>query len=265
MFILSKVVGLLTDPTNLVVLILVAATILLWTRHARVGRVVLVAECLTLAVVAVLPLEEWLLAPLEDRFPISPPPETIDGLIVLGGAIDPVISVERGQPSADGAIDRLIALVDLGRRYPQARIIFTGGSGSLTEQRYKEAPVVKEFLAQIGFDASRVEFEDQSRNTRENATLTQAMANPQPGQKWLLVTSAMHMPRSVGVFRGVGWTVTPWPVDFHTTGHPTPTRFRFHIAGGLSVLGTALHEWIGLLSYHALGWSDELFPGPMPL
>lgn len=262
MFLLSKVVGLLTHPVNMVFLTLLLATALSMTRFFRIGRGILLAECAVLMVLAVLPLEEWLLAPLEDRFPVPQLPRQVDGIIVLGGAIDPVISVERGQPSADGAVDRLIALVDLGRRFPQARIIFTGGSGSLTEQRYKEAPVVRQFLDQVGFPSSRVLFEDQSRNTRENATLSLEMARPQPGETWLLVTSALHMPRSVGTFRAVGWDILPWPVDYLTTGTPSADRLRFSVAAGLSVLGTALHEWLGLLSYRVLGWSDALFPAP---
>jgi uncharacterized SAM-binding protein YcdF (DUF218 family) len=262
MFIISKVVGILTNPTNLAFLTMGLATLLLLTRRHRLGRAILLWECVVLLIVAVLPFEEWLIAPLEDRFPPPANLSRVNGVVVLGGAIDPVGSALRGQPNAGGAIDRVTAMVELSRRFPDATIIFTGGSGSVIEQGYKEATAVGQYLAQLGIDGSRIVFEEQSRNTRENATFTKALANPQPGQTWLLVTSASHMPRSVGVFRAAGWEVTAWPVDYATTGTASLARLRFNLPAGLGVLAAASHEWVGLLSYRLLGWSSDWFPAP---
>ncbi|OAN46400.1 YdcF family protein [Magnetospirillum moscoviense] len=262
MFILSKVVGILTNPTNLAFLIMGLATILLLTRWLRLGRTILLWECLALLIVAVSPLEEWLIAPLEDRFPPPAKLERVDGIVVLGGAIDPVGSALRGQPNAGGAIDRITAMIELSRRFPDATVIFTGGSGSLSEQDYKEATAVRQYLAQLGIDGSRILYEEQSRNTRENAAFSLPLANPRPGQVWLLVTSASHMPRSVGVFRAAGWQVTAWPVDYATNGTARVAGLHFNLPAGLGVLGAALHEWIGLVSYRLLGWTADWFPAP---
>lgn len=262
MFIVSKVVGILTNPTNLVFVTMGFATILLLTRRHRLGRAILLWECAVLLIVAVLPFEEWLIAPLEDRFPPPTNLSRVDGIVVLGGAIDPVGSALRGQPNAGGAIDRITAMVELSRRFPDATVIFTGGSGSVTEQGYKEATAVAQYLAQLGIAGRPILYEEQSRNTRENATFSKTLANPKPGQTWLLVTSASHMPRAVGVFRAAGWEVTAWPVDYGTTGAASVSRLRFNLAAGLGVLGAASHEWVGMLSYRLLGWSPDWFPAP---
>lgn len=262
MFVLSKVVGILTNPTNLAFLTVALAMVLISTRYRRLGVVILRWDCAILLVIAILPWEEWLVAPLEERFPQPVLPSQVDGIIVLGGVFDPVNSVFRNQPNAGGSVDRVTAMIELARLYPQAKVIFTGGSGSVTEQEFKEGPIVARYLEQLGMQPDRFVFESQSRNTRENATLSKPLANPQPGQVWLLVTSAMHIPRSVGVFRSAGWDVTAWPVDYITRGRVVSTSLRFNLPAGLAVIGTASHEWVGLLSYRLLGWSTDWFPAP---
>ena len=262
MFILSKLVGLLTSPVNMVGLGLAVGTFLLFTRLFRLGRLILTLECVILALVASLPLNQWLIAPLENRFSQPALPSKVSGIVVLGGAIDPVTSAQRGQPNLGSAADRLTALVELGTRFPDAKIIFTGGSGSLTEQRYKEADYVADYLRRIGFDPTRVVFENQSRNTYENALYSLRLARPSPNEEWILVTSAAHMPRSMGVFRKAGWDVIPWPVDYSTGGPQDGGELRFNLQAGLGVLGGALHEWLGLVSYRLLGWSGDFFPAP---
>lgn len=264
MFVIAKILGALAQPANAALVMLLLGVALLHTRRWLWGRRLLGGLVAILLVVAVLPLDEWLLAPLEDRFPAPRDlPERVDGVVVLGGAVDPVVSAARGQPSLNGAVERVTALVELGRRYPDARLVFSGGSGSVTTQEHKEAPAARDFLAGLGFDVGRVVFEAQSRNTRENATLTRERMAPKPGETWLLVTSAMHMPRSVGTFRAVGWPVVPYPVDFVTTGRAG--GLGLDLGRGLGALGAALHEGLGMVYYRMRGWTDRLYPGPHDL
>lgn len=260
MFVLSKLFGLLTAPMNLVLLCLVGLCVLGFTRWRRLQRGLLLLLTVLLLAVAVIPWSTLVIEPLEDRFAPPQLPDAVTGIVVLGGALDPVVSAARDQVSAGGAVERVTALVTLGRRYPQAKLIFSGGSGSLTTQALKEAPVAQRFLDELGFDHSRVVFEDQSRNTRENALLSKQLMEPQPGETWVLVTSALHMPRSVGTFRAAGWTVVPYPVDYLTTGRPR--GLGFDLGGAVSKLDAGLHEWLGLAYYRWQGWSDSLFPGP---
>lgn len=260
MFVLSKVLDLLVQPGNMALFLLLAGCILLFSRRAALGRVLVCAVTLALVLLAVLPWDHWLVAPLEDRFPAQSLPSHIDGIVVLGGAVDPVLTAARGQPSVNGAAERLTALVELGMRHPEARLVFTGGSGSISAQELKEAPVARAFLDTLGFATSRVVFESQSRNTWENAVLTRDRVAPQPGQIWVLVTSAMHMPRSVGAFRAAGWRVIPYPVDYTTTGQPE--GLRFNVAAGMWAVTSAMHEILGMAYYRLRGWSDSLYPHP---
>jgi uncharacterized SAM-binding protein YcdF (DUF218 family) len=261
MFILSKIVGILSNPANLVFLLVAGGWLLLAMGRQRAGRGVVGLAVALMVVCGVIPLDEMLVQQLENRFPATVLPERVDGIVVLGGAIDPGISEARGQVAVNGAVERLTALLPLSRRYPDARLVFSGGSGTVLSQDIKEARYAENFFRDIGLDVGRVILENQSRNTRENAVLTRDMVKPQPGESWLLVTSAVHMPRAVGSFRAVGWTVIPYPVDYQTAGTLTPTnslRFNF----GLGSYNGVLHEWMGLVAYRLAGWSDALLPGP---
>lgn len=217
---------------------------------------------LTGLILAVFPVGKWMYGVLEDRFPPYRSLQAqVDGIIVAGGIVDPVLTVDRGQVSIGGGAERLFAMAALAKKYPQAKLIFTGGSGTLLHQDKKEAHFVGPLLDQLGVAPGRVIFEDQSRNTAENVTFSLPLAKPKAGETWLLVTSAFHMPRAVGAFRKAGWDVTPYPVDYRTRGETEPP-LQFNFAHGMGSLGGALHEYVGLLIYRLVGNTDELFPGP---
>lgn len=266
MFILSKIVGILTDPVTLFVLVTAVGTALGFSRRwAGWGRRVLVSALIVAAIPSVLPLERWFFALLENRFPAPQiMPEHVDGIIVLGGAVDPVISEARGQITVNSAVSRLTSAIPLVSRYPDAKVIFTGGSGAVLSQGLKEATYVRAFYQQINFDAGRIVFEDQSRNTRENAVFSKQVMTPRPGETWLLVTSASHMPRAVGCFRAVGWPVIAYPTDYQTTGRTgwAWSDLRFSPGRGLLGLAAIWHELLGLVSYRILGWSSSVLPSP---
>ncbi|MEK7245144.1 MAG: YdcF family protein, partial [Pseudomonadota bacterium] len=201
---------------------------------------------------------------LENRFPaVTELPARIDGAVVLGGMVDPFVTRARGQLALGGAVERLFALAEIGRRHPQAALVFSGGSGVLGRQDATEAEALRPHLAAFGLDPARVVFENRSRNTHENAVLTRALVQPRPGETWVLVTSAFHMPRAVGAFRHAGWTVVPYPVDYQLEPDP-PSGWGFDFLGGMSALRAALHEWSGLVAYRLAGKTDALFPAPAP-
>ena len=103
--------------------------------------------------------------------------------------------------------------------------------------------------------------ERESRNTDDNARLSKALMNPQSSEAWVMITSARHMPRSVGIFRKQGWAVIPYPVDYVTT-RAIGFSLGFNFAGGVAALDEAGYEWFGLLSYRLSGRTDALFPRP---
>lgn len=263
-FILSKILWGLAAPGNLLVLLLTVGTLLRLPNRPRLrrwGGLLISAAVGVLIALTILPLGRWLLEPLERRFPFVEPPARVDGIIVLGGAILPEISAAWNQPALNDAGERMTAFVALARRYPGARLVFSGGSGWLALQEHKEAPVARTLVDGLGLDPARVTFEGESRNTYENVLLSQAQVAPRPDEVWLLVTSAAHMPRSVGIFRKAGWPVVPYPVDFRTD--PLTDRWlRFDLLTGLEQTHGALREWIGLVAYRLMGRTEALFPAP---
>ena len=185
----------------------------------------------------------------------------MDGIIVLGGVVNEVVTKFRGQISIGGAIERLTELATLSRRYPDAKLIFTSGSGKILSQNIKETDVIAPLLTTMGINLDRVLLESQSRNTHENAVMSLELAKPAPDETWVLITSAFHMPRSVGIFRKIGWNVLPYPVDFNTNGEVVLVP-SFNLISGLSYLSGSFHEWIGLLFYWMTNKTDAFFPAP---
>jgi uncharacterized SAM-binding protein YcdF (DUF218 family) len=259
-FTLSKVLWLIVMPGNALLLGLLLGFVLWAIGWRRTGVTVLVLSVLGLVSAAVLPTGQ-LLRPLEDRFPIiHQPPAHVDGIVVLGGSVSLDVSEKRQQVNF-GYGERLTAFATLARRYPGAKLVFTGGSGSLILTDFREADVAKRLFGNLGMDVSKIVFERESRNTYDNAVFTKRLVHPAAGETWLLVTSAFHMPRAVGCFRKVGWAIVPYPVDYHTTGEDA-FGLGFDLAGGLNALNEAVHEYVGLVAYYLMDRTDSLFPGP---
>jgi uncharacterized SAM-binding protein YcdF (DUF218 family) len=258
LFAVSKILWALVQPDLIIFAMIVIGVALLWTRWARGGRRLASLGAILLVVVAATPLDKWLFAPLEVRFPpLRNLPPHVDGIIALGGAIDPVLSARHGMPSLNDDAERMTSFVKLARLYPSAKLVFTSGSAAVFGEKLKEADAAKRLFADLGLDTSKIIFERESRNTYENAVFSKKLANPKPGEVWILITSAWHMPRAVGIFRQAGWPVLPWPVSYKTGGSFDPDLAN-HIRG----VDRATHEWIGLLAYRLLGRTDALFPAP---
>lgn len=259
MFVLSKLFWGVAAPGNLLMLVALAGVARLWRSHRRRGFGLVAASNLALLAIAVLPLGQWALIPLELRFPVPPLPARIDGVIVLGGAVEPEISHDHGQVALNDAAERLVEGLALLRRYPQAKLLLSGGDASLARRGLDEASTARTLFLEQGIAADRIIVESRSRNTFENAFYGRELVKPQPGQVWLLVTSAAHMPRAVGCFRRLGWDVTPYPVDYRTETYP---RIGFSLSEHLADLDVAMKEWIGLVAYRLLGHTDALLPAP---
>jgi uncharacterized SAM-binding protein YcdF (DUF218 family) len=262
-FVLSKTVGIMLLPTNFLIGGGIAGAILLATRLAWLGRKLLLASVLLLAIEGFSPLGNWILYPLESRFPPWDASRGApDGIVVLGGSIDADLSVAHNTPVVTSAADRVITAAILARRYPNARIIFTGGSGNLISNDAKEADYAAAIFDGLGVPKERVTMERRARNTLENAEFSKAIAAPKSGERWLLLTSAFHMPRSVGVFRKAGFAVEPYPVDWWVGGRADLLKFHVLAVEGLRSVDIGVREWIGLVAYWLTGRSSELFPGP---
>ncbi len=262
MFVFSKIFWWVFEPSNLVFLILLIGTALLWSwRWRNFGRRLVVLVVAFLLILSVAPFDALLIAPLEDRFPrVGNGPADAVGAITLGGAVNQYSTKARGSISLNGDAERLTEFISLARRHPDLKLVYTGGSASMTQPLVKETLVARRLFDALGVEPSRVIYEDQSRNTHENAIYTHRLIAPSPGEKWLLITSAFHMPRAAGVFRKAGWNVIPHPVSYMT--YEGDYKFWRSPFSALNDLSIGVHEWIGLVAYRLLGWTDELFPAP---
>ncbi len=265
-FALSKILWPFADPANVVLAVLLIGAFLLWGRRRySLGRPLVMLATLAFLAAAVFPVGKMMLQGLENRFAQTGKlPDQVAGIIVLGGMVDQFVSEARGEVSLGQGSARLTAFADLARRYPGAKLVFTGGSGRLLDQSVKETQAIRPFLASLGVPTDQVVFEDQSRNTYENAILSAQLVGPRPGEPWILITSAFHMPRAVGVFRKAGWTVVPYPVSYDTTGKVEWSDLSFDLIGGLLPLSTAVHEWLGLTFYYLTGRTSSFYPAPNP-
>jgi len=259
-YVVVRVLEIVIAPSTLLLLASVVG-LLLTLRDSRVwGTRLLVAGLGGYVAIALLPVSTWLLRPLEDRFP--PPralPERVDGIISLGGAFDLGLTRAHGRPALRDSAARMTDFVALARRYPKAKLVFSGGSGEIVASPVTEADVARVFYAELGIDPHRVLFESKSRNTHENAALAYRLVRPHPRERWLLVTSAADLPRAVGSFRAAGWPVIAVPADYHApkSGGWAPGLIR-----GLRDTDWAMHEWLALVYYRLRGWTPALFPGP---
>jgi len=262
-FVVSKILGFFALPSNIILVLGVVGVVLMRTRFARAGRALVTASIVLFAAFGLLPLGKALIMPLEDRFPPWDASRGApDGIVVLGGAIDPEFVTARGSPDLNEAAERVTVVAELARKYPSARILYSGGTGRLIFRGGTEAEFAAALIETFGVPRSRLILEDQSRNTAENAIFSRKLAAPKPGERWLLVTSGYHMPRSIGAFRKAGFEVEAYPVDYRTRG-PEDLVIPFDdVASGLRRTDTAAREWIGLLAYWLAGRSSELFPAP---
>lgn len=259
-YLLSKVFWVVAQPLTIILLLVLAGTMLFAFGRRRLALAANIAAMLVLALCGFTSLGFLLIGPLENRF--SRPttmPETVDAIVVLGGSTLGRVSTARGVAELNDAGDRLTEAVVLARRYPLARIVFSGGVGVFEPGGEPEAATAERLLLAMGIAPERLVLEDQSRNTDENAELTSALLGDDVGTV-LLVTSAFHMPRSVGLFRSVGIDVVAWPTDYRSSGEE---GFGLDVANPMHNMNTAsiaAKEWIGLAVYHWTGRIDDMLP-----
>ena len=259
-FAMSKVLAFLLEPLAQPYLLLGIALVLRWRRRRRAMRV-----CLGLAVMlplayGLLPLSTPPLQWLENSHAIpSLDQGNVDGIIVLGGHTSSGrISESRDQAQQNRAADRLTKALMLHREHAGSTLIFTGFSGKLLHRGWSEAETTRRIVAELGVPEAGIIYETTSRNTYENAVNSLDVAVPQPGSRWVLVTSAAHMPRAVGAFEAAGWkNITPYPVDFRTAAEETAI---FDLRYGIENARDWLHEYVGLAAYWLTGRSTILFP-----
>jgi uncharacterized SAM-binding protein YcdF (DUF218 family) len=262
-FLISKVAGYVVLPSNIIGLLGISGMFALILGFRRTGLSFLVMSVALLAILGWSPAGPAALLLLENRFPQPSITGPVAGIIMLGGAVDTHITAGRHSPALNEAAERLTATAELARLHPDARVLLSGGANHLVHDNSPtESQIAKDVLVSIGLPETRISIEELSRNTCENGSETAAAFQAKPGEQWLLVTSASHMPRAVACFRAAGMNITPYPVDYRTRGSADWLRPVSTIATGLAASDLAMHEWLGLFVYRVLGLTEELFPSP---
>lgn len=252
-FFLSKLTWALIQPSFWLLVALIIGLIAIWRGRLKSARRWVGGVVLTLITLNFVPVGDFLFAPLENEYPANPDLTHVDGILVLGGPTSLTLSSHWDQLNTHSSAERLIQAAVLAHRFPGAKLIYSGGSGSILRPELSGASFTRRFLGEIGLDPDRVFFEDKARNTPENLALSKAMMNPQPDEVWVLVTSAFHMPRSMALAERADWNMIAYPVD-HRHGAMLQ-RPKWALTRNLEDLNTAAREWVGITVYW---WTDRI-------
>lgn len=262
-FVLSKLFWFVVQPLNLAIILLLLALLLGTRGWRRLSRTAVILTTLGLVLSVWTSLGAVLLSPLEERFPRPELPANVAGIVVLGGGLEGQINLVRGGYELNASGDRFVEAAVLARRFPEAKVVVTGGTGTLIVDGEADADTALRLFTALGISRDRLILENKSRNTYENAVFTKEIVQPKSGETWLLVTSAFHMPRSMGLFEKADFKVLPWAVDYRTTGEEGVGFFKDNATDSLQNTTLGLREWMGLIAYWLSDRIDEVLPGPV--
>lgn len=259
MFVLmGKIFLPLIQPLGFTFILWVAAVLCYWRGRRRVGKVLVVAGMVTIMGFSNPLVGDWLYGGLEDDFAVLTPEElpAADAIVVLGGMTHPPIPPRREVEVSDG-FDRLLHGMRLLRAGKAPFLVLSGGSiASLTGSDLSEATSMQRLALEYGVDPGVILLEERSRNTYENGLYTREILQERGFERVLLVTSAAHMRRSVGVFRALGIEVIPAPTDVRIVPKPfNPGRLLPSLLG-LDSSSRAVKEYVGWWIYWMRGWVD---------
>ncbi|MEN3791198.1 YdcF family protein [Fulvimarina sp. MAC3] len=262
-FYLAKIGWFVLQPLVAIILIGLAGWISVLFGWKKIGRAFFVLAALSLAIVSISPLGLAMTAYLENRFERpAQMPAKVDGIIVLGGGFDTRVARTRGVIELNEAADRATVAAALARTYPDAEVLFSGGVAAAFRDDIPETQSAEQFFLGLGLDPNRLKLDAKARDTFENAVYAEALADPQPGETWLLVTSAYHMPRAMGCFRTVGFDVVPYPVDYRTPAGADVWQPSTATTRNLEKVHFAIREYLGLAAYRIAGRTGSFIPGP---
>lgn len=245
----SKILAFVALPSHVLLWLVAGTALTLLAGWTEPGKRLGAAALALFVLIGVAPSGLMAERPLEDMYPRRPLPERIDGIVTLGAGLNVPVLMSRGAPGSAPSIDRIVSTFELARQHPEARVVFSGGSGP-----HPDAIAARADLLRLGLDPRRLTLEGRSRNTYENLAFTRSIVRPRPGETWVLATSAIQLPRAMQVAERVGWPMIPWPTDYRTTGKRFPIGDGwFRIGQNLDLADEAAHEWIGLAAYAAAG------------
>ncbi len=253
---MTEILWSLLQPSTLLMLLVVAALAATWVRWTALAATLLTTFLVVIAAAVFLPVDAWLGVPLETRVAPVPLPERVDGIVVLGGAVEWRVTRDRGQLALNAAGERIAAAAALAQRYPDARLVFTGSYADAFADDFRSRATPASLFFGPHFAGREMAFLGEARSTYEDALLALEAVAPEADETWLLVTSAWHMPRALGTFRALGWSLVPVPVDYRTSREASLTP-SWDVAATLADVDRLVREWGALAVYRRAGRLPE--------
>ena len=258
-FYLSKILWLIINPFNIILFLIFIGCIFHLYYRSFIHRILYFLALLIFIITAILPTGKFMMYQLEKNFHTQIIlPKQIDGIVILAGATNPELSSEHENINLNGAVERLTESIQLIHKYSSAKIVFSGGSGSIYNQDFSHAKVAREFFQYLGVDTSKIIFESKSRNTYESILFSRKIAKPLPNENWLLVTSGWHMNRSINIGKKLEWEFIPYAVDFHSL-KKISWMPSFNFLSNMGKFQSASHEWVGLVAYYLMGRTSKIY------
>ena len=257
-FYLSKILWILLNPFNIFLLFICFGYILSFFSNKIFSKIFYSLTFIFFIIIAVMPTGEFMIYQLEKKFHVLKSlPNEIDGIPILSGATQPVLTKEHNQISLNGSAERLTESLLLMKKYSNSKIIFSGGSGSLNNQKLTHSYAANLFFTNFEIKLDNIIYENNSRNTYENILFSKKIVNPKINEKWVIVTSAHHMQRALNIAEKLGWTLIPYAVDFkHLKTFSWKPSINF--LNNISIFQSAIHEWLGLMVYYLTGKSSKI-------
>lgn len=258
-FYLSKIIWLIFNPFNIFIFLTIISLIFYFLYLKKLSIIIFLTNFTCLLTISIFPIGNYLIYKLEKEYHSKiQPPQNLHGILILGGATNPLLFKDHEEISFNDAAERLIEAFHLIKKYKNIKVIMTGGSGLINETEIGHADVAKIFFNKMDLDTSKIIFENKSRNTNENIILSKKIAKPNNDEKWLIITSAFHMKRAILIGQKNNWEFIPYAVDFKSR-----SKFNFkpsiYLWSNLSSFQLASHEWIGLVSYFLMQRTDKIF------
>ena len=256
-FYLSKILWLIVNPFNIFIFITLFTMFLYFINFRRLSLIIYLINFIFIALISFLPIGSYLTYIIEKEFHTNTKiPERVDGILILGGATNPLLFKEFDQISLNGSAERLVESVMIIRKFEKAKVIFSGGSGIVNRSDLGHSQVAKLFYKQMGVDTNKIFFEDKSRNTHENIIYSKKIAKPKKNENWLIITSAFHMKRALFIAEKNNWKLIPYAVDFKNVKEFKLTP-NLNLLSNLNSFQSGLHEWLGLVSYYLMGRTEK--------
>ena len=258
-FVLSKILWLFFNPFNLILIFLILGIIFNFLKFLNFSKIFFVTASLIFLIIGFLPSGSYLMYLLEKNYYNSNVlPDDLDGILIISGATAPYLTKEHGQISLNGSSERLFESIQLIKKYPNVKIVFAGGSGSLKNPNLTHAADAKFFFNSFGIDVKDIFFENNSRNTYENILFAKNLCNPKDHEKWIVVTSAFHLTRVINIAEKLDWQLIPYATDFRGL-KKFEWNFSFNFIENIYTFQQSSHEWIGLFSYFFMGRSSKIY------